>query len=118
MSEQPIVWIGKKPRSMETRETAVEPAEFESLLSEAMGSCSFDYQDHVIAHGEHGSWLVNLERDGCRHRVVWNGKSGTMVLEKATSPSGWEELASVNCEVSATDSLVAELQNLLEASET
>ena len=114
MSEQPIVWIGRKPNSMDKRDKPVESAELESLLSEAAEACSFRYQDHLIAQGEHGSWLVNLERDGCPHRVIWNAKNRSMALEKATEPSGWEEMASASCEDSATDKLVTVLKNLLE----
>ena len=114
MSEQPVVWIGKKPKSMETRKTPVEPAELEALLSAAAGSCGFSYRNHVFAEGEYGSWLVHLDKEECRHRVVWNGKEETMVLEQATGPSGWKELASADCKDADTEKLVAELQTLLE----
>lgn len=117
MSEQPIVWLGKKPKSMDSRKTPVEPAELEPLLTAAVDACSFDYQDHVIAQGEHGSWLVNLAREGCRHRVVWNGQKRIMVLEKAAGPAGWEEVASSVCEDGETEKLVAALKTLLESAE-
>ena len=117
MSEQPIVWIGKKPKSMEAREKAVEPAELEALLTEAVTGCSFDYQDHVVAHGEFGSWLVNLNRDRCHHRVIWNGRDGSMLLEKQVGPAGWEELERVSCEATDTATLIEELKKLLNQAE-
>ena len=114
MSEEPIVWIGRKPKSMEPGNEPVEPAQLKALLEDAISTCAFTYKSHVVAHGDFGSWLVHLEKDGCGHRALWNGRDGVLMLEKASGPAGWEEVAAASPQDTEIGALVSELKNLLE----
>ena len=52
-------------------------------------------------------------RDGRRQRLVWNGKDGRLVLEKATTGPDWSELGSSPVSERDQEHFVAAIRALL-----
>lgn len=91
MSEQPITWMGRKPRSEAPAKNPAGDESFASGVRQACAACGYEVEDFVAAMGEFGGWLVQLSRDGARYRAFWDGKARRLVLE-ANGPGGWTEL--------------------------
>lgn len=94
MAEHEVMWIGRRPAAMAPVEHPATREEFAEAVTSACAGCGCDVQDYVAAAGVYGSWLVRFERNGERQRLVWNGKDGRLVLEKATAGVDWLELGS------------------------
>jgi hypothetical protein len=117
MSEQPVFWLGGKPGS--TRQIdASRPAaaNLEPAIGTACASLGLQVDTFVAALGGFGSWLVEVTRDGERHRVIWNGKDSRLSLDRALAHGGWEELRA--CAVASADAegFIAGIRQLLSAS--
>lgn len=86
---------------------------FAEAVTSACAGCGCDVEDYVAAAGAYGSWLVRFGRDGHRHRLVWNGKDGRLVLEQATTAVDWTELRSSPVSQRDQEHFVAAVRALL-----
>jgi hypothetical protein len=87
------MWIGRRPASLAPAENPAASEAFAAAVTAACGQCGCDVEDYVAAAGDYGSWMVRFTRDGQRHRLVWNGKAGQLVLERATAGTAWDGIA-------------------------
>ncbi len=69
----------------------------------------------MAAAGAYGSWMIRFSRDDAKHRLVWNGKEGRLVLERATSGIDWDELQSCPVAERDTSGFVTAVQSLLQS---
>ncbi len=115
MAEHEVMWIGRRPATLAPKEHPATSEAFAEAVTTACAECGCDVEDYVAAAGSYGSWLLRFSRNGQRHRLVWNGKDGRLVLEQATTGVDWHELK--NSPVSERDQehFVAEVRALLGA---
>jgi len=113
VSEQPIVWMGRKPASQAPAKNPAEDESFANAIRETCTDCGYDVEDFVAALGDFGGWLVQLSRDGTRYRAFWDGRARRLVLE-ANGPGGWTELRHSEADGGALDTAREALPALLE----
>ena len=94
-------------------EHAASTEAFAEAVTGACSSCGCEVEDYIAAAGAYGSWLVRFGRDGRRQRLVWNGKDGRLVLEKATTGPDWSELGSSPVSERDQEHFVAAIRALL-----
>lgn len=117
MSEQPVFWLGGKPGSARQVDASRPPAaNLEPAIGTACASLGLQVHTFVAALGGFGSWLVEVTRDGERHRIIWNGKDSRLSLDRALAHGGWEELRA--CAVASADAegFIAGMRRLLSPS--
>jgi hypothetical protein len=107
------MWIGRRPAAMTPVEHAASTEAFAEAVAGACASCGCEVEDYIAAAGAYGSWLVRFGRDGRRQRLVWNGKDGRLVLEKATTGPDWSELGSSPVSERDQEHFVAAIRALL-----
>lgn len=117
MSEQPIVWMGRKPASQAPAKNPAQDEAFAGGIREACAGCGYEVEDFVAAMGDFGGWLVQLSRGGTRYRAFWDGKARRLVLE-ANRPGGWTGLRQSDADGSRLDSACPALIALLTPGET
>jgi hypothetical protein len=108
------MWIGRKPATLASVENAAAAEEFANAITDACVAKGCDLQDYVAAAGPYGSWLVRFRKDDQRQRIVWNGKSGQLVLEQATAGIEWDQLAVADCPDRTATGFVAAINGLLQ----
>ena len=115
MAEQPVFWLGGKPGEAKNKGSeGVEAERYEGAIREACEACGYDMDEYVAAMGGFGGWLANLDKDGQRYRVFWNGKAARMLFERAQGHGGWEELAAADVADEGLPLFVQELKKLLD----
>lgn len=92
MAEHEVMWIGRRPATLAPVEHPATSEAFAEAVTTACADCGGDVADYVAAAGSYGSWLLRFARDGQHQRLVWNGKDGRLVLERATTGVDWQEL--------------------------
>jgi len=107
------MWIGRRPAAMAPVEHPATTEAFAEAVTRACAGADCDVQDYVAAAGPYGSWMVRFARAGQRCRLVWNGKEGRLVLEKATGGIQWDELAAMPVQDRDADGLVKAVTALL-----
>lgn len=113
MAEHEVMWIGRRPAAMAPVQHPATTEVFAEAVTGACAAAGGDVQDYVAAAGPYGSWMVRFARGGDRCRLVWNGKDGRLVLERATAGIDWEELAGAAVEQRDADGLVGAVTALL-----
>ncbi|MCK6372032.1 MAG: hypothetical protein L6Q83_12060 [Gammaproteobacteria bacterium] len=102
MQEEPVFWLGGKPgAAKQSPEPAVADHPLETQIRAACREASLTPGDFVTALGGYGSWLIGIDHGGHSARLVWNGKDGRLVLQRALPAGGWEDLR--ECPVTAAD---------------
>ena len=92
MSEQPVFWLGGKPGQSKANEPAAPEAErYEPAIREVCEACGYAVDEYVAALGGFGGWLVHLERDNTRYRLVWSGKQQQLLLDRAGPNGAWQQ---------------------------
>lgn len=91
MAEHEVMWIGRTPAAMAPAENVAATEEFAEAITQACTGCGCEVQDYIAAAGVYGSWMVRFLREGGKQRIVWNGKEGRLVLERAVTTVDWEE---------------------------
>ena len=113
VAEHEVMWIGRRPAAMTPVEHAASTEAFAEAVTGACAGCGCEVEDYIAAAGAYGSWLVRFGRDGRRQRLVWNGKDGRLVLEKATTGPDWSELGSSPVSERDQEHFVAAIRALL-----
>jgi hypothetical protein len=92
VKEESVFWLGGSPGK--TQKTAGAPVAeaLEPAIRAACESVGLRVDGFVASLGGFGSWLVQFERDARPHRIVWNGRSRTILLQAALRQGGWEDL--------------------------
>jgi hypothetical protein len=114
VAEHEVMWIGRRPAASLPVEHAATSEAFAEAVTGACANCGCAVEDYIAAAGSYGSWLVRFGRDGQRERLVWNGKDGLLVLERATTAVDWSELASSPVTHRDQEHFVAAVRALLE----
>lgn len=115
MAEHEVMWIGRRPTALPTVEHPATNEAFADAVTNICADAGCKVQDYVAAAGAYGSWLIRFSRDDAKHRLVWNGKEGRLVLERATSGIDWEELHSCPVAERDTGGFIAAVQSLLQS---
>jgi hypothetical protein len=116
MKEESVFWLGGKPGG--AKQSRTEPAA-EQLAPAIRGACEalgLQVDDFVAALGSHGSWLVQITRDGEPHRVIWNGKDRLLSLDRALPRGGWEQIQACTVATQDAPGFISGLQHLLDPS--
>jgi hypothetical protein len=93
VSEQPVVWFGKKPKADAPPLTPAEDETFQAALKLACEQADFSVQQILVAQGNYGSWLIRLQREQQIYRLIWDGRLNQFRLEQETQENVWGELA-------------------------
>jgi hypothetical protein len=109
MAEHEVMWIGRTPAGLPLADNPAATEEYATALTDACAACGADVLDYVAAAGPYGSWLIRFDRNGQRERLVWNGREGRLVHERATAGTDWLELGT---ETPASRDLAACLASL------
>jgi hypothetical protein len=115
LAEHEVMWIGRRPASAAP---VAHPATTEAFAEAVTAACAnggCDVQEYVAAAGAYGSWMVRFARGGERCRLVWNGKDGRLVLERATAGVDWDELSTAPVQDRDTAGFVSAVAALLAA---
>ncbi|MCC5794877.1 MAG: hypothetical protein JJT85_09095 [Chromatiales bacterium] len=114
MTEQTLVWVKRPPgRKATTTAEVTDHAQLSAALAQACTDCGARHSDFIAAAGSFGSWLLELQRDERRQRIIWNGQLGELVLEAASPHAGWDELDRCQPSSRDPDGLVAGVRRLL-----
>jgi ABC-type nitrate/sulfonate/bicarbonate transport system substrate-binding protein len=111
------MWIGRQPAGLPVADNPAETEAFATAITDACAACdgTIEVADYVAAAGPYGSWLVRFQRGPARQRLVWNGKTGELVLEQATAGIDWQLLATTSPASRDLPGFVASLNHLLKA---
>jgi hypothetical protein len=101
LKEESVFWRGGKPGAAQKAAAAPAAEALEPAVRAACESLGLRTDRFVASLGGYGSWLVQFDRDARPHRIVWNGRSRTMVLQAALRQGGWEDLR--ECEAETQD---------------
>jgi hypothetical protein len=88
------MWIGRPPAGLPPADNPAATEAYATALTDACAACGTDVEDYVAAAGPYGSWLIRFQRNGQRERLVFNGREGRLVHERATPGIEWQELGS------------------------
>jgi len=113
VNEQNLVWVKRPASKTKAQENAIDEAELADRLRAGCTGCGYQFKQFIAAKGAFGSWLVQLEKDGLAHRIIWNGQDGKLLLEAAGRHAGWTELASCPASGRDIDGFVASVETLL-----
>jgi hypothetical protein len=113
MAEHEVMWIGRRPAAMATKEHPATTEDFAAAITDACAACGCEVEDYLAAAGLYGSFLVRFRRQDVRQRLVWNGKEGQLVLEQATTGPEWATLASSPVTERTTSGFATALEQLL-----
>lgn len=91
MAEHEVMWIGRRPAAMAPAENPATTEDFAAAITQACADRGCEVQDYIAAAGVYGSWMVRFLREGGKHRILWNGKEGRLVLERAVTAVDWQE---------------------------
>lgn len=108
------MWIGRRPASVAPTENPAATEAFAAALTGACAELGCAVDEYVAAAGPYGSWLVKFTRDGCRFRLVWNGREGRLVLEEASGRADWSERRAQNLEGRDLAAFLAALATILD----
>lgn len=113
MSEEPIFWAGRLPRQQAEAVAPAEDPEYAAAVARACESAGVAVQRYVAASGQYGSWLLELGSGSEARRLIWNGKSGRLSLDRQQPAGGWRELAAEELDARDLESLASAMQRLL-----
>jgi hypothetical protein len=115
VSEKTVFWLGGRPGKQGSQKK--QPEQDENFSAEIRQTCEaggYKVRDFVASQGAFGSWLVYLDNDKRRHRVVWNGKAGQILFERKLVQGGWETLCTNPVERRDLSGFVAAVKSVLE----
>lgn len=92
MTEQSVFWLGGRPGTQQAAQAPPAAAALEPALRQACRDCGVEPGEFVAALGGHGSWLLQFSRGERPERLVWNGRDGRLVVQRALRTGGWEDL--------------------------
>ncbi len=114
MAEHEVMWIGRRPAALAgAADNPAASEAFAAAITDACRACGIEVEEYIAAAGAFGSWLVHFQRDGRRHRLVWNGKQQRLALECHEHAGEWRELGAGTPPATDADGFCTAITTLL-----
>ncbi|MGI9309360.1 MAG: hypothetical protein ACR2P6_08860 [Gammaproteobacteria bacterium] len=90
MTKRKIFWAGTNIAPAAETKRLPDSEQFVADMTSVCASHGCEVRRFLSASGSYGSWLLEFDHGGLERRVVWDGKMGSLTLEKLAAHGKWE----------------------------